>query len=78
VRSLFGPFRAAHFCPADDPDATAEEVAFSLARGRDGIGEALADRKRLQATFDWDVLASRKWQALSAAWFRRNGWAASA
>lgn len=78
TQSLFGTFRAAHFCPADDPDATAAEVAFSLARGRDAIGEALADRKRLQATFDWDSLAHRKWQALAAAWFRKNCWAASA
>jgi glycosyltransferase involved in cell wall biosynthesis len=78
TRSLFGPFRAAHFCPADDPDATAEAVSWSLARGRDAIGEALADRRRLQATFDWETLAYRKWQALASAWFRRNCWAATA
>jgi glycosyltransferase involved in cell wall biosynthesis len=78
TQSLFEGFRAAHFCPADDPDATADVVARTLARGRHAVAEALADRRRLQAAFDWDVLAHRKWQALAAAWFRRNCWAVPA
>jgi glycosyltransferase involved in cell wall biosynthesis len=69
TRSLFGRYRGAHFCPPDDLDATAAIVEGVLARGAEAIKETTADRLRLQATFDWDILAARKWEALAAAWF---------
>lgn len=73
TESLFGDCLAAHFCPADDPDATAQEIERALGRGRDAIAEALADRRRLAGLFNWDLLAFRKWQALASAWFLRTG-----
>ena len=75
TRSLFGPFRGAHFCAADDPAATSATVERALADGRDAVAAALADRPRLQATFDWEGLAEQKWRALAAAWFRTHSWA---
>jgi glycosyltransferase involved in cell wall biosynthesis len=72
TRSLFGRFRGAHFCPGDDLEGTFAIVEQTLERGRESIREVLADRVRLQATFDWDILAATKWQALAAAWFRKR------
>jgi glycosyltransferase involved in cell wall biosynthesis len=72
TQSLFGSFRGAHFCTPDDLDATAALVEQTLARGPEAIRETLADRMRLRAAFDWDVLAEKKWQALAAAWFRQR------
>ena len=73
--SLFNECRGAHFCPADNPDATAEIVKTVLNRGRAEVEAAIADRERLRARFDWDRLAARKWSLMSAAWFRRKRWA---
>jgi glycosyltransferase involved in cell wall biosynthesis len=75
TRSLFGTARGAHFCPADDPAATLAVAERTLALGREAVAEALADRPRLQATFDWEALAEQKWRALAAAWFRKHSWA---
>lgn len=72
---LFGPFRGAHVVPAEDPDATHRAIAGALDRGRDLIDEIARDRGRLAATFDWDGLADRKWDALRAAWADRRRWA---
>ena len=71
---VFGDYPGAHFCPADDLDATAAIVAETLARGDDAIREALRDRDRLRSAFDWSPLADRKWRALSASWFHRRHW----
>jgi glycosyltransferase involved in cell wall biosynthesis len=73
--SLFGDCRGAHFCPADDLDATAELVGTVLNRGEASIKEAIADRGRLASIYDWDRLAAAKWSHISAAWFGRNRWA---
>ncbi len=72
TRSIFNLYRGARFCPGDDIDATAGIVERSLERGAEAIDEALADRARLEAAFDWDVLAEQKWQALRSAWFGRH------
>jgi glycosyltransferase involved in cell wall biosynthesis len=72
TRSLFGSFRGAHFCPQDDPETTLTLVEATLARGAEAIAEVIAERLRLQAIFDWEILAARKWQALAAAWFRKR------
>ena len=73
--SLFRECRGAHFCPADNLDLTAEIVARVLDRGEASIKEAVADRGRLAASYDWDRLATAKWSHISAAWFGRNRWA---
>ncbi|CAN5914106.1 hypothetical protein BH23PLA1_BH23PLA1_07700 [soil metagenome] len=78
TRGLFGAFRGACFCPTDDPEGTFAVVERSLSRGREAIAETIADRPRLQAAFDWNQLAVRKWQALASAWTRKQGWAWSA
>lgn len=70
--SLFGAFRGAHFCPADDLEGTVAVVEETLDQGPTAIKHVVGDRMRLQATFDWDVLAEKKWQALAAAWFRNR------
>lgn len=70
--SLFGSFRGARFCPADDLDATSAIVEAALGAGDIPVCEAIRDRARLQATFDWSLLAPRKWQALSAGWLRHR------
>ncbi len=67
--SLFGAFRGAHFCPAEDLDETHRIVEFHLARGRECIREAIDDREALRAAFDWNAIAARKWEALAAAWY---------
>ncbi|MDB5350038.1 MAG: glycosyl transferase, group 1 [Planctomycetota bacterium] len=72
--SLFGNYKAANFCPPDDLEATVKIVEDVLRRGEASITEAVADRPRLQAQFDWDHLAEAKWRAVSAAWYRRNCW----
>jgi glycosyltransferase involved in cell wall biosynthesis len=72
TRSLFDAYRGAKFCPLDDPEATYAIIDQTLAEGPDAIRETLADRPRLRAAFDWDVLAIRKWQVLAAAWFTRH------
>ena len=72
TRSLFETYRGAKFCPGDDPDATYEIVDRTLSRGSAAIRETLLDRDQLRSAFDWDGLALRKWQALSAAWFTRH------
>ena len=73
--SLFGDCRGAHFCPAEDPDATTAIVASVLDRGRAEVEAAIGDRERLRSRFDWDGLAAQKWSLISAAWFRRGKWA---
>ncbi|HWE38217.1 MAG TPA: glycosyltransferase family 4 protein [Isosphaeraceae bacterium] len=78
TRGLFARYRGAHFCPPDDPEATAAHIAHTFARGRDAIAECLDDRPALRASFDWDGLALLKWQALSSAWFWRRSWSWSA
>lgn len=72
TRSLFETYAGAHFCPADDPEETSAIVDRTLARGPDAVLETLADRDRLRAAFDWDVLAIKKWQFLAATWFTRH------
>jgi glycosyltransferase involved in cell wall biosynthesis len=72
TRSLFDTYRGAMFCPADNPEATFEIVERTLSQGPNAILETLSDRPRLQAAFDWDGLALRKWQVLAAAWFTRH------
>ncbi|MBX6313214.1 MAG: glycosyltransferase family 4 protein [Isosphaeraceae bacterium] len=74
TESLFGTYPGACFCNPDDPDATADMVLRVLALGQEVIAAVLAGRRRLQAAFDWEVLADRKWDALAAAWFRRRCW----
>lgn len=78
TRSLFQEFSGAYFCPAEDSQATAGIVRGVLKRGDAAISEAIADRSRLRSRFDWDRLAVEKWMAISASWFRKNGfsWAA--
>lgn len=68
TRSLFGSFAGAHFCPAGDLTATLAIVEHTLDRGTSAIEKALADRARLAATFDWDVVAEAKWRAMEDAW----------
>ena len=70
VRELW----AAHFCPAEDLDATVAIIDRILGRGTEAVAEAIADRPRLREQFDWDHLAASKWCAVSAAWYRRNCW----
>ena len=78
TRSLFGSFRGAYFCPGDDTERTLEIVDRVLDQGRASVAEIQAENRRLKATFGWEDLAERKWRALSAAWFRRSCWTASA
>lgn len=78
TESLFDSFEGAHFCPAEDLEATLAIVEQTIDRGRIAIQEAIDDRPRLQAAFDWDRLAVRKWDALAAAWFVRNAWTRTA
>jgi glycosyltransferase involved in cell wall biosynthesis len=72
TRSLFSSYRGAKFCPGDDLRATLSIVEQTLERGDSAIQEVLLDRPRLRAAFDWDVLALRKWEAMSSAWFTRH------
>jgi glycosyltransferase involved in cell wall biosynthesis len=72
TEGLFGAFRGAHFCPAEDPEATHAIVGRVLGRGQAALDEAADDRRRLRAAFDWSALASRKWDLMAAAWSRRN------
>ena len=74
VRSVFESFRGTHFCPGDDADATAALILLHLGRGPATYAEALNDRPRLESLFDWESLAVRKRQAMSAAWFLKRGW----
>ncbi len=76
--SLFGGFRGAHFCPADNLEETFSIISRTLSRGPEAVTEAFGDRLRLQNTFDWNLLADRKWEALASCWFQRNNWAISA
>lgn len=78
TEGVFGRFRGAHVVPADDPDATARQVAHTLGHLRHAVAEAIDDRRRLRAALDWSILARRKWQLLAAAWFKRNCWAVPA
>jgi glycosyltransferase involved in cell wall biosynthesis len=72
TQSLFGAYRGAHFCPADDLEATLAVVENVLARGADAIRDVLEDREALQAEFDWKLLANQKWNALAAAWHQKD------
>jgi glycosyltransferase involved in cell wall biosynthesis len=76
--SVFSDLRGARFCPRHDLDATARIVREQLSRGEEAIGEALADRLKIESRFDWDRIAQDKWSRMSAAWTRRNSWAWSA
>jgi glycosyltransferase involved in cell wall biosynthesis len=72
TESLFGDFRGAHFCPAEDAEATGTIVRSVLARGDAEIAAILADRPRLRAAFHWDALAERKARLMAAAWSHRR------
>ncbi len=72
TRSLFETYQGAKFCPPTTPTRPSQIVDRTLALGPDAILETLADRERLRAAFDWDVLAIKKWQVLAAAWFTRH------
>ena len=72
TRSLFETYHGAKFCPGDDPQATLEIVSDTLCRGEAEFRLVLQDRDRLADAFDWDALALRKWEAMSAAWFTRH------
>jgi D-inositol-3-phosphate glycosyltransferase len=72
TRSIFASFRGAHFCPPDDAGQTLKIVDRTLARTRETLRDVLADRIRLKQRFDWDGLAEKKWQLISAAWTYRN------
>ena len=74
TQSLFGDCPGAHFCPLDDPQGTLAVVDQLLNDWRSAVALARSDRNRLQSVFGWDRLADRKWEALKAAWFRRNAW----
>ena len=78
TRSLFGEFRGAHFCPADDLGLTSEIVVHTLESGRMAVLDVLNKRKALAGAFDWDDLAARKWLLLASAWAGRRGFRASA
>jgi hypothetical protein len=54
---------------------TTHVIERALERNRAAIAEAVADRRRLQAVFDWDILAEQKWRAITSAWYGRNCWA---
>jgi hypothetical protein len=60
------------FCPLDDPEATLRVVQDDLGRSDDSVREAIADCPALRRRFDWDALADRKWNAIAAAWTRRQ------
>jgi glycosyltransferase involved in cell wall biosynthesis len=72
TRSLFGSYQGAQFCNPDDHEATLALVEQTLARGAEAVRSTIADRMRLRASFDWSVLAEKKWRALAAAWFRHR------
>lgn len=74
TESLFSGFKGAHFCPAERIWETAHIIEHEVERNRASIADAVSDRRRLQSIFDWDLLAERKWRAMSAAWYRRNAW----
>ena len=74
LESLFSDCRAAHFCPHEDPNTTAKQVLSTLARHEGAIREAVDDIPRLQAIFDWDRIALRKWRFLASAWSRKHLW----
>lgn len=77
TRSLFGSFAGAHYCPADDPESTLAVMRSMLARGPEPVREASREVPRLRATFDWQVLATRKWELLASTWARRHLFAAA-
>jgi glycosyltransferase involved in cell wall biosynthesis len=72
TQSLFGGFKGARFCPADDLEATLGVFEAALSSGSVAVSEAIRDRGRLEAAFNWEILAERKWQALSAGRFRHR------
>lgn len=72
TRGLFFGCLAAHPCPADDPDGTAERVGHVLENRAESVRLAIADRTRLASRFDWKTLAAAKWSCLAAAWSMRN------
>jgi glycosyltransferase involved in cell wall biosynthesis len=71
TESLFGAFRGVHFCPGDDLAATCAIVAAVLDRIDAALDDAAEDRLRLQAAFDWSILAKRKAELMAAAWSGR-------
>ena len=72
THSIFRSFRGAHFCTPDDMEGTLALIDRTLARGPEAIEEVLDDRPRLEATFSWEVLSARKWNALAAAWYQKS------
>ena len=72
THSIFRSFRGAHFCTPDDMEGTLALIERTLARGPEAIEEVLDDRPRLEATFSWEVLSARKWNALAAAWYQKS------
>lgn len=78
TRSLFGAFRSAVFCDVDDLEGTVARIAVGIGGGTRPIAAAIAERAVLRERFEWDRLASRKADALAAAWWRRRRWAWSA
>lgn len=67
--SLFRSYRGAHFCAPDDFDGTARMIEETLDRGPEAIREAIADYEVLRESFDWNVIAERKWNAMAAGWY---------
>jgi len=72
THSIFRSFRGAHFCTPDDLEGTLALIERTLARGPEAIEEVLDDRTRLEATFSWEALSARKWNALAAAWYQKS------
>lgn len=72
---LFGMYRGARFCPADDAEAVADVSRDLLDRAELIHADLIHDRVHLRSRFDWPVLARRKWALLSAAWARRSAFA---
>ncbi len=69
--SLFGKFKGANFCPADDLEATSAIINANLDRGDAAIVEVLAEREALRGAFDWGPLAQHKWQTMAACWYQK-------
>jgi len=78
TRSLFGGFRGAHFCPADDIGLTSEIVVHTLENGRKAILEVIGERRAMSRDFGWQDLADRKWSLMAGCWAARRGWSRSA
>jgi glycosyltransferase involved in cell wall biosynthesis len=70
--SVFQGYRGAHFCPADDLEGTLAVIEDTLARGPDSIRDVIEDRESLRNEFNWQTIATQKWNALASAWYQKN------